>query len=229
MADAERRAVDTLVARAQKAADDGDVAAALATLRALQIDFASAVDPRRVGQLLADLDARIRARDEDQRRAAAELEKLRLDADRKKEILARTTETKRQLALGDRRADEARAIAPRGAVSGVRRAAESADEAYVAARKELGRLRRIVRRDEPERDEVLALLTRLDGAQYRLLFDAAKFFWDARVYARAEEWAARAAYIDPVDPALLELRDEIRRSRIRYRASDVTNAHPIVR
>lgn len=229
VADAEHRAVETLVARAQKAADDGDLAGALAVLRALKMDFASALDPRRIGPMLSDLDARIRARDEDLRRAAEELERLRLDADRKKEILARTVETKRQIALGDKRADEARAIMPRGAVSGVRKSAEAADEAYVAARKELGRLRRIVRRDEPERDEVLALLTQLDRTEYRLLFDAAKFFWDARVYARAEEWAARASYVDPVDPALLELRDEIGRSRIRYRASDVTNAHPIVR
>ena len=45
----------------------------------------------------------------------------------------------------------------------------------------------------------------------------------------AEEWAAKAAYIDPVHPELLELRERIVESRIRYRLSDVTNARPIVR
>ncbi len=70
------------------------------------------------------------------------------------------------------------------------------------------------------------MLGTIDRDQFRMLLDATKFFWEARVYATAEEYAARASYVDPVDPALLEVRAEIRSHRIRYRASDVTNARP---
>ena len=115
---------------------------------------------------------------------------------------------------------------PRGNVTKVGKAAQAADDAYGAARRELGRLRRIVRKEETERDTVLALLADLDKRQFRLLFDTAKFYWGARVFARADEWATRASYLDPVDPSLMELRDEIRSHRIRYRFSDVTNARP---
>ena len=86
--------------------------------------------------------------------------------------------------------------------------------------------RRIARAGEPERDQALALLATLDTTHYRLLFDAAKFFWDERVYGTADEYAARASYVDPVDPELLELRQLLRERRIRYRASDMTNTWP---
>ncbi|MFO0933710.1 MAG: hypothetical protein U1E39_13530 [Planctomycetota bacterium] len=226
VADAERRAVDAGIARAERAADAGDVATALEVLRGLQLDFAHALDPKRAAALLATLEARIAARDADQRKAKDDADRLALDVDRRREIVTRMTEAKKQLGLGDRHADEAREIMPRGNVTKVGKAAEAADDAYGAARRELGRLRRIVRKDESERDAVLALLADLDKRQFRLLFDAAKFYWSARVFARADEWATRASYLDPVDPSLMELRDEIRSHRIRYRFSDVTNARP---
>ena len=55
---------------------------------------------------------------------------------------------------------------------------------------------------------------------------AATFFWREKVYNEAERFAALASYIDPVHPDLLELRREIREHRIRYRASELTNAWP---
>jgi hypothetical protein len=229
VADAERRAVEAGIVRAERAADAGDLAKALEIVRGLKLDFARAIDPERVDALVRSVEARIAARDADLKKAQDDLDKLALDVDRKREILGRMTEAKRQIAWGDKAAKEARELFPRGVVSKVGRLIEAADEAYGAARRELGRLRRIVRKEEAERDQVLALLNDLDRLQYRVLFDAAKFFWSARVYARADEYAARASYLDPVDPALLELRAEIRNHRIRYRFSDVTNARPITR
>ena len=73
------------------------------------------------------------------------------------------------------------------------------------------------------------MLNQLDRDHFALLHDTAWFFWEETVYSRADEYAARASYIDPVNPDLLELRDLLRASRIRYRMSDVTNARPIVR
>ena len=141
-------------------------------------------------------------------------------------MLLRREEAKKQIALGDKAAAEMRELVPRGAITRVRKAAEAADEAYVKARKDIGRLRRIAPEGSPERTAALALLEALDKTQFRLLLDAAKCMWDARVYADADDYAARASYIDPVDSGLLELRSEIREHRIRYRASDVTNARP---
>jgi|GEM_PF-3594475 len=226
VADAEHRAVDVGIARAERAADAGDVAGALEVLRGLQLDFAHALDPKRVATLVGTLETRIAARDAEQRQAKDEADRLALDVDRRREVVTRMTEAKKHLGLGEKHADEAREIMPRGNVTKVGKAVEAADEAFGAARRELGRLRRIVRKEESERDAVLALLGELDRRQYRVLFDAAKFFWSARVFARADAYATRASYLDPVDPALLELRDEIRTHRIRYRVSDVTNARP---
>jgi hypothetical protein len=97
------------------------------------------------------------------------------------------------------------------------------------ARRDLGRLRRILPKDSPRREEVLARLADLDGKQFALLFATAKFHWAQRIFTRAEEYANRAAYVDPVNADLLDLRDQMREARIRYRFSDVTNARPIVR
>ena len=226
VADAEGRAIASGVARAQHAADAGDVAGALAIARGLKLDFAGARDARRVDELLQALDARIAQRQAELDAFQREVDKALLEADRRKEIVERRLKAKGQTALGDKSADEARALMPNGVVSRVRKLVEEADAAYVLARKELGRLRRIVAKEGPDRDDTMALLGVLDKSQYKLLFDAAKFFWDARVYATAEEYAARASYIDPVDPKLLELRQEIREHRIRYRLSDLTNARP---
>jgi hypothetical protein len=224
--DAESRAIASGIAQAERAADAGDVAKALETARALKLDFAGARDAKRIDDLLASLDARIAAREAELLAFQKELEKALAEADRWKEVLKRRTEAKRQVAVGDASAAEARGHMPNGVVSRVRREVDEADAAYKLARRELGRLRRILPKDGKERAEAEAMLLALDATQYRLLLDAAKFFWTARVYDTAEDFAARASYLDPVDPALLELRSDMRGRRIRYRLSNLTNARP---
>ena len=226
VADAESRAISTGIAKALRAADAGDVTEALALARGLKLDFSGARDAKRVDELMASLDARIAQRQAELDAFQRSIDKALLDSDRQKEILVRKFQAKKQIALGDKEADEARALMPKGVVSKVRRLVEEADQDYVAARKELGRLRRIVPKEGTPREEAMALLAGLDKVQYALLYDAAKFFWDARVYDTADGYAARASYIDPVDPKLLELRGDIREHRIRYRASALTNAVP---
>lgn len=229
VADAEARAVAAGLAEVERAADAGDTDGALAALRAVQLDFGNAVDPRRVQALLAAVAAKVEARAAEQRALAAEEAKLAEESARKREILVRMTAARRDRSLGDKSAEDARAQMPKGVVSRVRRFAEDADAAYGAARRGLGRLRRLVGRTGPDHDAWATALDELDKAQFRLLFDAAKFFWNARVYAPADDFAARASYVDPVDPGLLELRGDLREHRIRYRASDVTNARGTVR
>ncbi len=229
IAAAEEHAVSTLLAQAERAADAGDADRALEALRRVQIDFGNAVDPRRVQALLAAVAAKVDARGAEQRKLEAEMAKLVEESRRKKEILVRMTEAKRDRALGDRAAEEARANMPKGVVSRVRRSANEADDAYGVARRDLGRLRRVVGKTGDDHDAWAAALDSLDKVQFQLLLDATKFFWDARVYAAAEDFAIRASYIDPVNPTLLELRSDIRANRIRYRASDITNARPTVR
>jgi hypothetical protein len=130
------------------------------------------------------------------------------------------------MALGEEAAAEARVRMETGAVTRVRKKSEEAQAAFEEARRHLGRLRRIVPKEGPARDDVLALLSELDRVQFALLLDAAKFFWRERVYREAESFAARASYVDPVHPDLLELRRDLREHRIRYRASSITNARP---
>jgi hypothetical protein len=114
-------------------------------------------------------------------------------------------------------------------VTRARRHAEAADEAFRTARRHLGRLRRILPLEHPVHVEALRLLNELDVAHFALLYETARFFWRQTVYTRADEYAARASYIDPVHPDLLELRELLRSNRIRFRLSDVTNARPIIR
>ena len=226
VAEAEARALDAGVALAERLTDAGDVEGAFEVARRLKLEFGGAADATRVDKLVARLVERVKAREAELQAAKASLDEVVLDADRKREVLARLTEAKRSSALGDKEGAAAREHMVKGVVSRTRRSVEAADAAYVAARRELGRLRRIARAGEPERDQALALLATLDTTHYRLLFDAAKFFWDERVYGTADEYAARASYVDPVDPELLELRQLLRERRIRYRASDMTNTWP---
>lgn len=226
---AEERAVGALLAQAERAADAGDAEAAFAALRAVQLDFGDAVDQRRVEALLASVAARVKARAADQAAVEAEVTQLAEESRRRREILVRMTVAKGDRALGDRTADEARVEMKKGAVSRVRRTADAADEAYGTARRNLGRLRRLVGKSGSDHADWVAALDALDKVQFGLLLDATKFFWDARVYATAEDFATRASYLDPVNPTLLEIREEIRAHRIRYRASDVTNARPTTR
>lgn len=222
--EAESRAIETGIARARRAADEGDVAKALEIARGLKLDFAGAKDAARVDAWLAELDAKIAARKGELDALQKDLLDAARDADRLKEVLVRREEAKKQMGIGDRAGAEMRE--QKQSITRARKAADAADEAYVKARKEIGRLRRITGEGSPERTAALALLEALDKAQFKLLLDAAKAMWDARVFNDAEQYAARASYIDPVDPTLLELRGEIREHRIRYRASDVTNARP---
>ena len=130
---------------------------------------------------------------------------------------------------GEIAAEEAAEARDKGAVSRARKAAERADEQFRKARRSLGRLRRVLDRGSEERREILAMLAELDTVQFKLLLDTALFMWDQTSFSQAEKFAARASYIDPVHPDLLELRDHLVNDRIRYRVSDVTNARGIVR
>jgi hypothetical protein len=229
VSEAEKRAVESGVARAERAADAGDVDGALAIARDLKIDFAAAADAKRVDALLESLLARIRTRETALAATQAEIEKVVAAAERAKRVAQLDFDARRLSDAADRAADEARASMPKAVVSRVRRSAGEAADLYDGSRRALGRLRRISSQAGPDREAVQARLSDLDRRQFRLLFEAAKFFWDERVYAAAEEFAARAAFVDPVDPALLELREEMRAHRIRYRLTDVSNARPTVR
>jgi hypothetical protein len=174
----------------------------------------------------------VRAQDDSAKKDAEELAKAEAQARRAKELLERKTRAEGAIAGGDLAAKESADAREKGNVTKARKAAETSLAAYTEARKNLGRLRRIVPlEDAKARDEVASRLNDLDKKQFALCLAMAKFLAapGARNFAKAEEWALKAAYIDPVDPELLELRQRIAESRIRYRVSDVSNARPIVR
>ncbi len=226
IADAEKRAIEAGVAHAQRLADSGDVVGALAAARDLKIDFAGAVDARRVDALLAGLLGRIKDRDADLKSVEADVQQAVLEAERNKRIDKHRIDARVKSQQADEDAAEARSNMPLGKVTRVRRGAEAAADAYDGARRDLGRLRRVVPEQGREHDEALASIADLDRRQFALLYDAAKFFWDQRVYDTADQFAARAAFVDPVDPRLLELRQLLRDVRIKKRMSDITNARP---
>ena len=226
VAEAEEAAVASGVARAESAADAGDTAGALAILRGLKADFASTPSAGKVDALVARIEGDVAARERDQAKAQAELDKIALEADRVRERLRRRTEARAKIAEGQEAADGARALMERGVVTRVRKKAEEAQGDFQDARRHLGRLRRIAPKEGPARTEVLAMLSELDRVQFAMLLDAAKFFWREKVYKEAESFAALASYIDPVHPDLLELRKESRDHRIHYRMSALTNAKP---
>ncbi len=226
VAEAELRAVEAGIGRASKALEAGDTRTALAALRQLKLDFAGAANAAKVDALLADLSRRVAASQAEQLASEEDRARALRDGERQKEVTVRFLEAKQHVNLAAIAADEARAQAKNGVVSRVRRLADASDASYVAARRALGRIRRLTARESPDALKALAMLGTIDRDQFRMLLDATKFFWEARVYATAEEFAARASYVDPVDPVLLEVRAEIRSHRIRYRASDITNAVP---
>lgn len=226
IADAEKRAIEAGVARAQRLADAGEIDDALAVARELKIDFATAVDAKRVEALLAGLLGKIKDRDQDQKAAKEEIQKAILEAERNKRIEKYRIDARAKREAADENAAEARENMPLGRVTRVRKAAEAAADGYEAARRDMGRLRRVLPAQGPERDAANAMLADLDRKQFALLFDAAKFFWDERIFDTADQFAARAAFVDPVDPRLLELRQNIREVRFKKRLSDITNARP---
>jgi hypothetical protein len=229
VADAEKRAVTQGVERARMLAEAGDPEAGLDIARRLKLDFTNAPNATMVDKLIGDLLARLKALDLDAAKDAAELQRVQAELERNKEILKRLTLASQLVDEADVDAKEAADARAVGNVTKARKHAEVSDGKYMSARKNLGRLRRILPREHETRKEVLARLTELDRKQFALLFATAKFHWDQRVYTRAEEWANRAAYIDPVNPDLMEIRDLLRENRIRYKVSDVTNARPIIR
>lgn len=226
---AETAAVEAGLAQARTRAEAGDLEGALDVARRLKLDFAEAPGAAEVGKLVQRLVDDIAAMEKANAEAQAELERIQLGARRAKEIFQRKTEALDLLREGRRFASETKAKQEQGAVTRARKLAEQADERFMASRRHLGRLRRILPAESPERAEVLQALNRLDREQFDLLFGMARFLYrEAGVYTQAERFAARASYIDPVHPDLIELRDQLIAGRIRYRMSDVTNTHGTV-
>ncbi len=229
VATAEQDAVEAGVGQALKAAEDGDIDRALQTARELKLHFSGAPNAAAIDKLIRDLLKKVGKLQTLADKDARELERAQVDAERNKEILKRTMKAIGQIESGRKQAVKAAESRAIGNVTRSRKYAEAADKAFTAARRNFGRLRRIVSREHEAYRDILRRLNELDVEQFQLLFATAWFFWDQRVYSQAERWAARASYIDPVHPELLELRDLLRSARIRYRASDITNARPIIR
>ena len=222
---AEQTAVHVGIARARKLAEDGDVEAALGVARELKMEFAAADGAKKIESLIEDLVKDLRARKESDAAARAELEAIKLGTRRKKEVFRRMTVAADLVRGGRGHARASAASRKQGSVTRARKSAELSDADFMTARRQFGRLRQILTRKDPERAQVLQSLTRLDKEQFAVRFGMAKFlFYEAGSFTQAEKWAALASYIDPVHPDLIELRDRIIASRIRYRLSDMTNA-----
>jgi hypothetical protein len=229
VAEAEQRAVQQGVDRALNAAESGDLEGAMETARSLKADFANAPNAGAVDRLIGDLLQKVKDVDAAAARLAAELDRAEQELARNREILRRMTNSTQQMAEADVFAKAAAESRAKGNVTKSERNAEEADERYMACRRDLGRLRRILPREHEQRKEVLARLIDLDRVQFALLLATAKFFCAERVYSKAETWANRAAYLDPVHPDLLEIRDVLRANRITFKLSAITNARPIIR
>ncbi len=226
---AETDAVRAGVNRAKKQAEAGDLEAALKTAGELRLHFASAPNAREINKLIDELVKRVRELDKEAALAKAELEKATVELKKNKEIIKRMADAVRLLQLGIKGTAECKKAQERGSVSKARKLAEKADGNFQQSRRNLGRLRRILPRGSEMRRDVLTKLNELDEAQFTLLLSMAWFMHDATVWTKAERYTARASYIDPVHPEIMELRDNLMTNRIRYRLSDVSNARPIVR
>jgi tetratricopeptide (TPR) repeat protein len=224
VARAEADAVNNGINRARKLADSGDLEGAMATARTLKLHFATAPNAADVNRLVGELVARIQQLDKDAAKEKAELERVTLDTKRNKEILRRKTEALDLVQNGQKKMKEWEARRKQGSVTKTRKLAEEIDGMFQKARIHLGRLRRILPRGHEERREIGIQLNKLDAVQFELRLRTAEFFSEGNVYTPAERWAALASYIDPVHPDLVELRDNLLSSRIRYRASDISNA-----
>lgn len=222
---AERDAVEAGVRRAERIAESGDLDAAMETARQLKLHFATAPNAGEIGKLIGALLKRVHELDEAAAKALEELKLIKLEVRRHKEILSRKTNAIDLMRKATMLSKESKAKQKQGSVTRARKYAEQANEHFQNARKNLGRLRRILPRDHAQRPAILAELDKLDKAQFDLLFGMAWFLaFDAGSYTQAEKFAARASYIDPVNSDLVELRDHLLSSRIRYRLSDMTNA-----
>lgn len=232
VARAEEAAVEQGVEAARRLADAGDLPGALGIARDLKLAFGEALNAPKIRVLIEGLLEQMRAREAADAAELADLAQMEQQARREKEILERRTRAEERMAAGDAAAAHSAQAREKGNVTKSRKGAEEADAAYTEARRQLGRLRRILPPDDQAaREQVAARLNELDRKQFALRLALAKFYAapGARNYGEAERWAAKAAYLDPVHPELLELRERIVASRIRYRLSDVSNARPIVR
>lgn len=226
---AERHAVEAGVNHARKVAEAGDLERALDIATELRLHFANAPNATAVGKLIQELLSLVDRLDKEAARDQKALEEALVDLQKNKEILRRKTEALAQVKKGIALSADSKQAQQKGQVSRAHKHAEKADAQFTKARRNLGRLRRILPRRSEMRRDVLARLVELDKVQFQLLFDMAWFMWESKVWSRAELYAAKASYIDPVHPELIELRDELASSRIKYRLSDMTNARPIIR
>ncbi len=224
VASAERDAVRNGVQYAEKLAESGDLEAAMQIARQLKLHFASAPNAREVGALVAKLVKLVQTLDKAAAKEQAELDRVVVENKKQKEILRRKTKALDLFKNAEKMHPEWLKLRKRGSLTKARRIADKMDTMYQDARINLGRLRRILPREHPTRKEVLAQLTRLDKAQFDLRIGMAEYEKEATAWKHAERWAAKASYIDPVHPDLVELRDYLMTNRIRYRVSDVTNA-----
>lgn len=221
---AERAAVVNGIRYAERLADSGDLEGAMEIARKLKLHFATAGNAAAVGKLVASLVKRVQSLDKQAVKEQAELERVIVEGKREKEILRRKTKALDRVKNALSLKPEWEKYKDRGSLTKARRLADQMDEMFQEARIDLGRLRRILPRAHEARKEVLAQLTRLDKAQFDLRLAMAEYEKDATAWNKAERWAAKASYIDPVHPDLVELRDYLMTNRIRYRLSDITNA-----
>ena len=224
VADAEHQAVENGVRYAERMADGGDLEAAMEVARTLKLHFATAPNAGAVSKLVASLVQRVQTLDQAAAKEKAELEQVVIESKREKEILERKTKAMGLYNHAEKLMEAWARARDQGSVTQTRKHAETADTMLQEARIHLGRLRRILPRAHPAREEILAQLTKLDKLQFDLRLGMATFEKQQTVYKRAERWAALASYIDPLHPDLVEIRDQLLTSRIRYRMSDVTNA-----
>lgn len=224
VAAAERDAVRNGIQYAERLADSGDLEAAMEIARKLKLHFATAPNAAEVSKLVAALLKRVESLDKAAAKEQAELERVVVENKREKEILRRKTKALDLFKNALQKQPEWQKLRDRGSLTKARRIADAMDEMFQEARVNLGRLRRILPRGHEARKEVLAQLTKLDKAQFDLRLGMAEYEKSATAWKKAERWAAKASYIDPVHPDLVELRDYLMTNRIRYRVSDVTNA-----
>ncbi len=192
--------------------------------RLLKLHFATAPNAREVSALVAKLVSLVQTLDKEAAKERAELDRVVIASKREKEILRRKTKAIDLYKNAGTLIPEWKKHRDRGSLSKARKIADKIDGMLQEARINLGRLRRILPRGHAARKEILAQLTQLDKAQFDLRLSMAETEKEATAWKRAELWAAKASYIDPVHPDLVELRDHLMTNRIRYRVSDVTNA-----
>lgn len=224
VAAAEHDAVHNGVLYAERLAESGDLEAAMEIARKLKLHFATAPNAADLNKLVAALVKRVQTLDKAAAKEQAELDRVLVGAKREKEILRRKVKALDLFKNAQTKLPEWQKLRDRGSLTKARRIADTMDEMFHEARINLGRLRRILPRGHAARKEVLAQLTKLDKAQFDLRLAMAVYEKEATAWKKAERWAAKASYIDPVHPDLVELRDYLMTNRIRYRLSDVTNA-----